>query len=224
MLKEIRGRLGFLTNVGLDYLALDRAAPTLSGGEAQRIRLAGQIGCGLVGVLYILDEPSIGLHPARQRPAARHARTAPRLGQHGDRRRARRRDDARGRPHRRLRPGPGRQGGEVVAAGTIATICRRAPRASPASICRAQGDRRSRRTQAAEASDWLKIVGARHNNLERSTSRFPLGLFVCVTGVSGSGKSSLVSDILRDTLARDLNRRTEPGLHDGSRASSISTR
>ena len=108
VLKEIRGRLGFLTNVGLDYLTLDRTAPTLSGGESQRIRLAGQIGCGLVGVLYILDEPSIGLHPRDNDRLLATLAAAARPGQHGRRRRARRRHDAGRRPPRRLRPRPRR--------------------------------------------------------------------------------------------------------------------
>ena len=205
MLKEIRGRLGFLINVGLDYLTLDRTAPTLSGGESQRIRLAGQIGCGLVGVLYILDEPSIGLHPRDNDRLLDTLHAAARHGQHGRRRRARRRHDAGGRPHRRLRPRPRRARRRGRGHGTAE---RRSPSAAErdrASISRASSRSRFPQSAGRSASKWLQIVGATHNNLKDIDVEIPLGAFVCVTGVTGSGKSSLVNDILVEALRRDLN-------------------
>jgi excinuclease ABC subunit A len=214
LLKEIRGRLGFLTNVGLHYLTLDRAAPTLSGGEAQRIRLASQVGAGLVGVLYILDEPSIGLHP---RDNDRLIATLQRLRDVGNTVIVVEHDEETMRAADHLidfGPGPGVKGGEVVARGTIADLA-----AAPDSLTgqylagrRAIETPKERRPTTKKR---LRVVGARQNNLQAIDVEIPLGLFVCVTGVSGSGKSSLVADILRDALARDLNGAiTEPGLHD----------
>jgi excinuclease ABC subunit A len=195
LLKEIRGRLGFLLNVGLDYLTLDRSAPTLSGGEAQRIRLAGQIGSGLVGVLYILDEPSIGLHP---RDNERLLRSLEHLRDMGNTVLVVEHDEDTMRAADYLvdfGPGPGVRGGEVVAAGAPAEVI-----ANPASVTGkfltgaeridVPGKRRPRTKQR------IVVRGARHNNLKNIDVEVPLGLFVCVTGVSGSGKSSLVNDIL----------------------------
>ena len=214
LLKEIRGRLGFLNNVGLDYLALDRSAPTLSGGEAQRIRLASQVGAGLVGVLYILDEPSIGLHP---RDNDRLVATLQRLRDVGNTVIVVEHDEDTMRAADHLvdfGPGPGVKGGEVIAKGTLLDISE-----APHSLT---GQYLSGRKSIAIPVDrkkpgdrWLTVRGARQHNLKNVDVAFPLGLFVCVSGVSGSGKSSLVGDILRDTLARDLNKAiTEPGLHD----------
>ena len=206
VLKEIRGRLGFLTNVGLDYLTLDRTAPTLSGGESQRIRLAGQIGCGLVGVLYILDEPSIGLHPRDNDRLLATLTQLARPGQHGRRRRARRRHDAGGRPHRRLRP--------------------RARRARRRSRRHRHGRRRSPQSQRSLTGQYLsgkrKIEipadappagrasgcgsSARRTTTSRtSTSRFRSARSSASPACRGSGKSSLVNDILVEALRRDLN-------------------
>src|SRR5438093_2238823 len=189
--KEIRGRLGFLLNVSLHYLTLDRGAPTLSGGEAQRIRLAGQIGCGLVGVLYILDEPSIGLHP---RDNDRLLRSLERLRDMGNTVVVVEHDEDTMRAADFLvdfGPGPGVRGGEIVAAGRPAEVI-----ANPASVtgkyltgeCRIEVPKK-RRPRTAKS---IRIEGARQNNLKNVTVDIPLGLFVCVTGVSGSGKSSLV--------------------------------
>ncbi|HEY2154790.1 MAG TPA: excinuclease ABC subunit A, partial [Isosphaeraceae bacterium] len=214
LLKEIRGRLGFLTNVGLHYLTLDRSAPTLSGGEAQRIRLASQVGAGLVGVLYILDEPSIGLHP---RDNDRLIQTLQRLRDVGNTVIVVEHDEDTMRAADHLvdfGPGPGVKGGEVVAEGTIADLA-----ASPSSLTgqylvgkQSIAVPTVRRPPTERA---ITVVGARQNNLNGMDVRIPLGLFVCVTGVSGSGKSSLVGDVLRESLARDLNgAETEPGLHD----------
>src|SRR5579884_441679 len=230
VLKELRGRIGFLLNVGLHYLTLDRSAPTLSGGEAQRIRLAGQIGCGLVGVLYILDEPSIGLHP---RDNERLLASLQRLRDMGNTVVVVEHDEETMRAADHLvdfGPGPGVRGGEVVAAGTFSDII-----ANPA---RLTGQYLSGAKQIAippqrrpRTDKSLCIVGARHHNLKNITVEVPLGLFVCVTGVSGSGKSSLINDILKQGLwqryqpaaqARDaeededgLNGKTVPvGEHD----------
>ncbi|MEJ7639053.1 MAG: excinuclease ABC subunit UvrA, partial [Singulisphaera sp.] len=214
LLKEIRGRLRFLTDVGLHYLALDRAAPTLSGGEAQRIRLASQVGAGLVGVLYILDEPSIGLHP---RDNDKLIATLPRLRDLGNTVIVVEHDEDTMRAADHLvdfGPGPGVKGGGITASGTLADLA-----AAPESLTgqylagRRAIDVPSVRREPTEKR--LTIVGARQNNLKGIDVAIPLGLFVCITGVSGSGKSSLIGDILRDALARDLNgAQSEPGAHD----------
>jgi excinuclease ABC subunit A len=199
LLKEIRGRLTFLLNVGLHYLTLDRAAPTLSGGEAQRIRLAGQIGCGLVGVLYILDEPSIGLHP---RDNDRLLRSLERLRDMGNTVLVVEHDEETMRAADHIvdfGPGPGVRGGEVVAAGAYADIV-----AHPTSLTGQYLSGRKRIDVPPERRPGdgrtLTVVGARHHNLKDLTVSIPLGRFVCVTGVSGSGKSSLVNDVLLTAL------------------------
>ena len=235
VLKEIRGRLGFLTNVGLEYLSLNRTAPTLSGGESQRIRLAGQIGCGLVGVLYILDEPSIGLHP---RDNDRLLATLEQLRDMGNTVVVVEHDEDTMRAADHLvdfGPGPGVKGGYVVATGTATQISKKRDsvtgaflsgrrqieiptqrrRVVDSLITNGQADKADD-TEAAEApTPTLRIVNARHNNLKGVDFEIPLGKFVCVTGVSGSGKSSLVTDILMEALRRDLmNGKGEPGAHD----------
>ena len=213
VLKEISGRLGFLDNVGLDYLSLNRTAPTLSGGESQRIRLAGQIGCGLVGVLYILDEPSIGLHP---RDNNRLLDTLCQLRDQGNTVVVVEHDEDTMRAADQIidfGPGPGIRGGQVVARGDWSAIA-----AEKKSIT---GQYLAGVTEIAipqhrrQASDrWLKILGAQHNNLKTIDVEIPLGTFVCVTGVSGSGKSSLINDILVEALRRDLNGGIgDPGAH-----------
>jgi excinuclease ABC subunit A len=199
VLKELRGRIGFLLNVGLHYLTLDRSAPTLSGGEAQRIRLAGQIGCGLVGVLYILDEPSIGLHP---RDNDRLLHSLERLRDMGNTVVVVEHDEETMRAADYLvdfGPGPGVRGGEVVVAGDFQTVT-----ANPVSLTgqylsgakRIEVPKQRRKALGPQ----LTIHGARHHNLKDITVSIPYGLFVCVTGVSGSGKSSLVNDILKRGL------------------------
>lgn len=214
VLKEIRGRLGFLLNVGLDYLTLDRTAPTLSGGESQRIRLAGQIGSGLVGVLYILDEPSIGLHPRdNDRLIASLARLRD-MGntvvvvEHDE-------DTMLAADHIiDFGPGPGVRGGEVVVAGSFKDVVKK-PRSVTGQYL--AGKRKiAVPEQRREPDDrWLTVVGAKHNNLTGVDVAIPVGKFVCVTGVSGSGKSSLVSDILVEALRRDLNNgEGDPGEHE----------
>jgi excinuclease ABC subunit A len=199
VLKEIRGRLGFLLNVGLHYLTLERTAPTLSGGEAQRIRLAGQIGCGLVGVLYILDEPSIGLHP---RDNDRLLRSLERLRDMGNTVIVVEHDEETMRAADFLvdfGPGPGVRGGQVVAAGSYSEVV-----ANPASLT---GQYLTGARQIAiptkrrpVTGNRLEVKGARHNNLKNIDVAIPLGVFVAVTGVSGSGKSSLINDILKEGL------------------------
>jgi excinuclease ABC subunit A len=204
LLKEIRGRLGFLTNVGLEYLTLDRTAPTLSGGESQRIRLAGQVGCGLVGVLYILDEPSIGLHPRDNQRLLDTLTTLRDLGntvvvvEHDE-------DTMRAADHIiDFGPGPGVRGGEVVASGSVDKIMKSAASITGKFLS-------GKETIAIPKSPRpltgkkLTIQGATHNNLKDIDADIPLGAFVCVTGASGSGKSSLVGDILVEALSRDLN-------------------
>lgn len=214
ILKEIDSRLGFLISVGLDYLTLSRAAGTLSGGEAQRIRLATQIGSSLVGVLYILDEPSIGLH---QRDNAKLIDTLKGMRDLGNTLIVVEHDE-----ETMLNadyivdigPGPGEHGGEVVFAGTPEEIM-----TDEKSITGKYLSGReyiavpAKRRETGE--NWLQIRGARANNLKNVNVDIPLGVFTCVTGVSGSGKSSLVNEVLKKTLLRDLNRaRTRPGEHD----------
>ena len=212
IIKEIKARIGFLVNVGLEYLNLARATGTLSGGEAQRIRLATQIGSGLVGVAYILDEPSIGLHQRdndKLLGTLKHLRD---LGnsvivvEHDE-------DTMREADHIvDIGPGAGEHGGEVVAEGTAEEIM-----ANKNSITGAYLSGRIKipvPEHRAKPSGWLKVTGARENNLKNIDVKFPLGVMTCVTGVSGSGKSSLVNEILYKRLARDLNRaRTIPGKH-----------
>ncbi len=210
ILKEIKARINFLINVGLDYLSLTRATGTLSGGEAQRIRLATQIGSGLVGVAYILDEPGIGLH---QRDNDKLLRTLLNLRDLGNSVLVVEHDEDTMRAADcivDIGPGAGEHGGEVVAMGTAQEIMD-----CPESITGAYLSGRMkipvpevRRTP----SGWLTVKGAAENNLKNITVRFPLGVMTCVTGVSGSGKSSLVNEILYKALAKKLNRaRTIPG-------------
>ena len=214
ILKEIDSRLGFLISVGLDYLTLSRMAGTLSGGEAQRIRLATQIGSSLVGVLYILDEPSIGLH---QRDNARLIDTLKGMRDLGNTLIFVEHDE-----ETMLNadyivdigPGPGEHGGEVVFAGT------------PEEILKDENSITGKYLSGREyipipkhrrpvGESWLSIRGARANNLKNVNADIPIGVFTCVTGVSGSGKSSLVNEVMKKALLRDLNRaRTKPGEHD----------
>lgn len=214
ILKEIDSRLGFLISVGLDYLTLSRMAGTLSGGEAQRIRLATQIGSSLVGVLYILDEPSIGLH---QRDNARLIDTLKGMRDLGNTLIVVEHDE-----ETMLNadyivdigPGPGEHGGEVVFAGT------------PEEILKDENSITGKYLSGREyipipkhrrpvGESWLSIRGARANNLKNVSADIPIGVFTCVTGVSGSGKSSLVNEVMKKALLRDLNRaRTKPGEHD----------
>ena len=214
ILKEIQSRLGFLTDVGLGYLTLSRSAGTLSGGEAQRIRLATQIGSGLVGVLYILDEPSIGLHQRDNRRLLNSLKGLRDLGntlivvEHDEETML----DADWIVD--VGPGAGIHGGEIVAEGTPDEIM-----ANPASLT---GQYLSGRkfvpipASRREPSGWLTIRGARTNNLKNIDVKLPLGVITCVTGVSGSGKSSLVNEILYKSLSRTLNRsRQRAGAHDG---------
>ncbi len=214
ILKEIRARVGFLVDVGLDYLSLSRATGTLSGGESQRIRLATQIGSGLVGVCYILDEPSIGLH---QRDNDKLLNTLKNLRDLGNTLIVVEHDEDTMRAADYvvdIGPGAGSHGGEVVACGTAEEIME-----NPDSVTGKylSGELKipvpeTRRKPAG----WLKVLGARENNLKNINVDFPLGVMTCVTGVSGSGKSSLVNEILYKHLARDLNRaRCIPGKHKG---------
>ena len=214
ILKEIRARVGFLVDVGLDYLSLSRATGTLSGGEAQRIRLATQIGSGLVGVCYILDEPSIGLHQRDNDKLLNTLKSLRDLGntllvvEHDE-------DTMLAADYIvDIGPGAGSHGGEVVACGTAQELMK-----NPASIT---GKYLSGElfipvpAQRRKPTGWIKVKGAAENNLKNIDVRFPLGVLTCVTGVSGSGKSSLVNEILYKTLARELNRaRTIPGKNKG---------
>jgi excinuclease ABC subunit A len=214
ILKEIRARLGFMTEVGLEYLTLDREASTLSGGESQRIRLATQIGSGLVGVLYVLDEPSIGLH---QRDNDRLLNTLEELRDLGntlvvvehDEETMRRADNVVD-----MGPGPGRHGGDVVANGTVEDLME-----ADESVT---GDYLAGREEIpvpAERREWdasLTVEGARQHNLRDLDVEIPVGAFTAITGVSGSGKSTLMHDILYKGLAREMNDNTsvDPGDHD----------
>ncbi len=241
VLKEIRGRLGFLSNVGLEYLSLNRTAPTLSGGETQRIRLAGQIGCGLVGVLYILDEPSIGLHPCDN---DRLIATLERLRDQGNTVVVVEHDEDTMRAADEIidfGPGPGVRGGEMVAHGSVGDLAKSKKSVTGAFL---SGRRRIEVPQKRRIDDveclivdvneqepernststikhltsnipTLRLIGARHNNLKNVDIEIPLGTFVCLTGASGSGKSSIFSDILVESLRRDLNGgKGSPGEHD----------
>jgi excinuclease ABC subunit A len=212
--KEIRDRLGFLVDVGLDYLTLDRSASTLSGGEAQRIRLATQIGSRLMGVLYVLDEPSIGLHP---RDNARLIHTLVNMRDLGNTILVVEHDEETIRSADwiiDLGPGAGEAGGYVVAEGTVAQVSRNRNSVTGRYLA---GKLRIDvpRTRRPGSGESLTIVGARENNLKDLTVRIPLGAFVCVTGVSGSGKSTLLVEVLHKALARTLHgAREQPGEHD----------
>jgi excinuclease ABC subunit A len=215
VIKEIRARLGFLKNVGLGYLTLDRESGTLSGGEAQRIRLATQIGAGLVGVLYILDEPSIGLH---QRDNERLLQSLEELRDLGnsvlvvehDEETIRRADYVLD-----LGPGAGVRGGELVAAGSVAEI-EGCTRSLTGQYLKGELKISIPKTRVRPSADrgWLEILGATENNLKNIDARIPLGVFTVVTGVSGSGKSTLVDDILRRALFRKFyGSKEQPGRH-----------
>ena len=212
ILKEIKARTNFLMDVGLDYLTLSRATGTLSGGEAQRIRLATQIGSGLVGVAYILDEPSIGLH---QRDNDKLLKTLKHLRDLGNTLIVVEHDEDTMKEADYIvdiGPGAGEHGGEVVAAGTAKEIMK-----NKKSVTGAYLSGRKKipvPEERRESKGFLKILGARENNLKNIDVEIPLGVMTCVTGVSGSGKSSLVNEILYKALAKELNRaRTIPGKH-----------
>ena len=210
VVKEIRSRIKFMLDVGLDYLTLSRAAGTLSGGEAQRIRLATQIGSGLVGVAYILDEPSIGLH---QRDNDRLIATLKHLRDLGNTVIVVEHDEDTMRAADYIvdiGPGAGSEGGEVVATGTAEEIMQN-PRSITGMYLSGKLKIEVPKTRR-KPNGWITVKGASEHNLKNIDVRFPLGVFTCVTGVSGSGKSSLVNEILYKTLAKKLNRaRTIPG-------------
>ncbi len=214
VLKEIRARLQFLVDVGLDYLTVDRAAASLSGGEAQRIRLATQIGSGLMGVLYILDEPSIGLH---QRDNARLIRTLTRLRDLGNTLLVVEHDEDTMRAADHIvdiGPGAGEHGGYVVAEGTYQEIMANTQSLTGDYLARRKRIALPEKRRAGNGRS-LRISGARENNLKHITVEIPLGTFVVVTGVSGSGKSTLISEILYRALAHSFYRAHEkPGAHD----------
>ncbi len=213
-IKEVRARLQFLLDVGLSYLSLERTAPTLSGGESQRIRLASQIGAGLVGVLYVLDEPSIGLHP---RDNDRLLSSLVRLRDLGNTLIVVEHDEDTMRAADTIvdfGPGPGVRGGELLTAGSLEDIA-----ANPKSITGGFLNRSRQIHRPAERrkgnGKTITVRGARHNNLKNIDVEIPLGCFVAVTGVSGSGKSSLISDILSPALRNALQRAEDtPGPHD----------
>ena len=215
ILKEIKSRLGFLVNVGLGYLTLSRSAATLSGGESQRIRLATQIGSSLMGVLYILDEPSIGLH---QRDNDKLLRTLKRLRDLGNTLIVVEHDEDTMRAADYIvdvGPGAGVNGGRIVCAGSVDDIC-----ACPESVTGQYLSGKKKipvpETRRAGSGRFLRICGAKENNLKNIDVDIPLGKLVCVTGVSGSGKSSLINEILYKTLAAEKNRvKVRPGKCDG---------
>ncbi len=215
VLKEIQGRLQFLLNVGLHYLTLSRSAPTLSGGEGQRIRLASQIGCGLVGVLYVLDEPTIGLH---HRDNARLLETLEQLRDMGNTVVVVEHDAETMRAADYivdLGPGAGIKGGEIVAAGPLESIMSNPDSLTGRYLKKELIVHSPHEKRRLINGKWLALVGAQQNNLKNITARFPLGLFTCVTGVSGSGKSSLVAQTLQPILAHELHRaKDKPGKHD----------
>src|SRR5947199_8802738 len=227
VVREIRSRLQFLLEVGLGYLTLDRESGTLSGGEAQRIRLATQIGSGLAGVLYVLDEPSIGLH---QRDNIRLLGTLNRLRDLGNSVIVVEHDEETIRAADHiidLGPGAGPRGGEIVAQGNLDEILRAKNSITAdylsgrARIAVPRQRVAPKRSEGGSTIDplgegWLTIVGASENNLKRVNASFPLGCFICVTGVSGSGKSTLVDDILRRALFRHFyNAKEKPGAFRG---------
>jgi excinuclease ABC subunit A len=215
IVQEILNRLGFLNNVGLEYLSLDRSADTLSGGEAQRIRLASQIGSGLTGVMYVLDEPSIGLH---QRDNGRLLETLKRLRDMGnsvivvehDQ------DAILAADHIvDMGPGAGEHGGEVVAQGTPREIQSNAASLTGQYLAGARAIALPNKRQRVRGDRWLEVGGATGNNLKGVDLRLPVGLFVCVTGVSGSGKSTLINDTLYAAVSRHLyGSSTEPAPHE----------
>jgi excinuclease ABC subunit A len=218
ILKEINERLGFLDNVGLSYLTLNRTSGTLSGGESQRIRLASQIGSGLTGVLYVLDEPSIGLH---QRDNDRLLKTLTRLRDLGNTVLVVEHDEEAIRAADHLvdmGPGAGAHGGKVIAEGTPEDVMRNSASLTGQYL---SGFRqipipKNRREPKNTGNRWLTVKGAKANNLQNVTASIPLGTFTCVTGVSGSGKSTLIIETLYKALARRLNgAREHPGEHSG---------
>ena len=218
ILKEVNERLGFLDNVGLSYLTLNRTSGTLSGGESQRIRLASQIGSGLTGVLYVLDEPSIGLH---QRDNDRLLKTLTRLRDLGNTVLVVEHDEDAIRSADHLvdmGPGAGAHGGNVIAEGTPEDVMRNSASLTGQYL---SGFRqipipKTRREPPAKGGRWLTVKGARENNLQNVTASIPLGTFTCVTGVSGSGKSTLIIETLYKALAKRLNNaREHPGAHAG---------
>ena len=214
ILKEIEARINFLVDVGLDYLSLSRSAGTLSGGEAQRIRLATQIGSGLVGVVYILDEPSIGLHQRDNQKLLNTLKHLKNLGntlivvEHDE--------DTMFEADHIVDIGPraGAHGGQIVAQGTAKEIMGNKNSITGAYLSGAKKIEVPKKRRPTN-DKWLKLIGARENNLKNIDISIPIGIFTCVTGVSGSGKSSFVNEILHKRLARDLNRaKTKPGHHD----------
>ena len=212
ILKEINARIGFLVDVGLDYLTLSRAAGTLSGGEAQRIRLATQIGSGLVGVVYILDEPSIGLH---QRDNDKLLKTLKHLRDIGNSLIVVEHDEDTMLASDFIvdvGPGAGKDGGEIVFAGAVEELMQKENSVTGDYLSGRKKIEVPKERKKSEA--FLQILGAKENNLKNIDVKIPLGIFTCVTGVSGSGKSSLVNEILYKKLARDLNRaKLRPGAH-----------
>ena len=221
ILKEINERLGFLDNVGLSYLTLDRGSGTLSGGESQRIRLASQIGSGLTGVLYVLDEPSIGLH---QRDNDRLLKTLTRLRDLGNTVLVVEHDEDAIRAADHLvdmGPGAGAHGGHVIAQGTPEEVMRNSASLTGQYLSGFRQIpipkvRREPPPQGSKGGRWLTIKGAKANNLQNVTAGIPLGTFTCVTGVSGSGKSTLIVETLYKALAKRLNNaREHPGAHSG---------
>jgi len=214
VLKEIRSRLQFLVDVGIDYLTLGRSAPTLSGGEAGRIRLASQLGCGLAGVLYVLDEPTVGLHQRDNHRLLKALQNLRELGnsvivvEHD-------RDTIVASDHMLdFGPGAGDMGGQIVASGSPDQVTN-GNHSLTADYLSGKLNVQASEFRRTPNEKWLEIVGARHNNLKNIDVKFPLGLFICITGVSGSGKSSLIDDILHKSLARKLHRaHSHPGEHD----------
>jgi excinuclease ABC subunit A len=213
ILKEINERLGFLVDVGLDYLTLSRAAGTLSGGESQRIRLATQIGSSLVGVLYILDEPSIGLHQKDNEKLIKTLRNLTDIGntlivvEHDE-------DTMYAADYIiDIGPGAGEHGGKIIAQGNVEEI-KNCEESITGQYLSGRKKIEIPKTRRKPNGKWIKVVGAKENNLKNITAKFPLGVFSCVTGVSGSGKSTLVNEIFYKSLAMNLHRaKSRPGKH-----------